>query len=60
MALCQCKPEGVDTEGSAFYRSGTQHYKSAPENLREIASQLGVAHILEGSVQISLTPQSVT
>src|SRR5947207_2140989 len=31
--------------------TSTQHYKSAPENLREIASQLGVAHILEGSVQ---------
>src|SRR5438094_2775922 len=34
-------------------RSSTQHYKSAPENLREIAKQLGVAHILEGSVQKS-------
>src|SRR5437762_10257758 len=34
-------------------RTSTQHYKSAPENLREIASQLGVAHILEGSVQRS-------
>src|SRR6202023_3583624 len=32
-------------------RTSTQHYKSAPENLREIASQLGVAHIVEGSVQ---------
>src|SRR6266850_225359 len=32
-------------------RTSTQHYKSAPENLREIAKQLGVAHILEGSVQ---------
>src|SRR5207247_5566830 len=31
----------------------TQRYKSAPENLREIATQLGVAHILEGSVQKS-------
>src|SRR5437762_6308101 len=31
--------------------TSTQHYKSAPENLREIASPLGVAHILEGSVQ---------
>src|SRR5207237_9587483 len=29
------------------------HYKSAPENLSEIARQLGVAHILEGSVQKS-------
>jgi TolB-like protein/Flp pilus assembly protein TadD len=34
-------------------RTSTQHYKSAPANLREIASQLGVAHILEGSVQKS-------
>jgi TolB-like protein/predicted Zn-dependent protease len=32
-------------------RSSTQHYKSAPENLSEIAKQLGVANILEGSVQ---------
>src|SRR5213075_2619634 len=34
-------------------RTSTQHYKSTPENLREIAQQLGVAHILEGSVQKS-------
>src|SRR5438093_10551859 len=34
-------------------RTSTQHYKSAPENLPEIATQLGVAHILEGSVQKS-------
>ena len=34
-------------------RTSTQHYKSTPENLREIAKQLGVAHILEGSVQRS-------
>jgi TolB-like protein/class 3 adenylate cyclase/Tfp pilus assembly protein PilF len=34
-------------------RTSTQHYKSAPENLPEIARQLGVAHILEGSVQRS-------
>src|SRR5262249_11252216 len=34
-------------------RTSTQHYKSAPENLLEIARQLGVAHILEGSVQKS-------
>src|SRR6266699_293274 len=32
-------------------RASTQHYKSAPENLPEIARQLGVAHILKGSVQ---------
>jgi TolB-like protein len=34
-------------------RSSTQNYKSAPKNVREIAKQLGVAHILEGSVQKS-------
>jgi len=32
-------------------RTSTQHYKSAPENLPEIARQLGVAYVLEGSVQ---------
>jgi serine/threonine protein kinase/Flp pilus assembly protein TadD len=34
-------------------RTSTQQYKSAPENLRDIARQLGVAHVLEGSVQKS-------
>ena len=34
-------------------RTSTQHYKSTPQNLREIAKQLGVAHIVEGSVQKS-------
>jgi TolB-like protein/class 3 adenylate cyclase len=34
-------------------RTSTQRYKSAPENLPEIARQLGVANILEGSVQKS-------
>ncbi len=34
-------------------RTSTQHYRSAPENLPAIARQLGVAHILEGSVQKS-------
>src|SRR5216117_4392895 len=34
-------------------RTSTQHYKSAPKNLPEIAKQLGVAHIVEGSVQKS-------
>jgi TolB-like protein/class 3 adenylate cyclase/Tfp pilus assembly protein PilF len=34
-------------------RTSTQHYKSAPEKVSEIARQLGVAHILEGSVQKS-------
>jgi TolB-like protein/class 3 adenylate cyclase/Tfp pilus assembly protein PilF len=33
--------------------TSTLHYKSAPENLPEIAKQLGVAHILEGNVQKS-------
>src|SRR5215467_5785614 len=32
-------------------RTSTQKYNSAPENLREIGRQLGVAHFLEGSVQ---------
>ena len=34
-------------------RTSTQQYKSAQENLPGIAKQLGVAHILEGSVQKS-------
>src|SRR5256885_3073012 len=41
----------ADLEGIS--RTSTQHYKSAPENLAEIGKQLGVAHILEGSVQRS-------
>jgi TolB-like protein/class 3 adenylate cyclase len=32
-------------------RSSTQKYKSAPDNLREVGQQLGVANLLEGSVQ---------
>jgi serine/threonine protein kinase/Tfp pilus assembly protein PilF len=32
-------------------RTSTQHYHSKPSNLAEIAKQLGVANILEGSVQ---------
>lgn len=32
-------------------RTSTQHFKSSPGNLPQIARQLGVAHILEGSVQ---------
>jgi TolB-like protein len=32
-------------------RTSTQHFKSSPEDLPEIAEQLGVANILEGSVQ---------
>src|ERR1700736_1651802 len=34
-------------------RTSTQHFKSTPENLPQIAKQLGVANILEGSVQKS-------
>jgi TolB-like protein/class 3 adenylate cyclase/TolA-binding protein len=32
-------------------RTSTQRYKSAPDNLREVGRQLGVANLLEGSVQ---------
>jgi TolB-like protein/Tfp pilus assembly protein PilF len=32
-------------------RSSTQQYQSKPRNLRDIAKQLGVANVLEGSVQ---------
>ena len=32
-------------------RTSTQRFKSAPSDLREIAKQLGVMHIVEGSVQ---------
>jgi TolB-like protein/Flp pilus assembly protein TadD/predicted Ser/Thr protein kinase len=32
-------------------RTSTQHYQSKPDDLGEIAKQLGVANILEGSVQ---------
>src|SRR5439155_2852723 len=32
-------------------RTSTSHYASSPRNLTEIARQLGVANILEGSVQ---------
>jgi len=34
-------------------RTSTEKYKSAPDNLREIAKQLGVGNVLEGSVQKS-------
>src|SRR6266542_2917543 len=34
-------------------RTSTQNYTSAPKNLPEIAKQLGVAHVLEGSIQKS-------
>jgi TolB-like protein/Tfp pilus assembly protein PilF len=32
-------------------RTSTQHYASSPDNLPQIAKELGVANILEGSVQ---------
>ena len=38
-------------------RTSTQHFKSAPENLPEIAKQLGVTNILEGSVQKAAADQ---
>ncbi|HWY41378.1 MAG TPA: protein kinase [Chthoniobacterales bacterium] len=34
-------------------RTSTQNYRTRPKNVPEIARQLGVAHILEGSVQKS-------
>jgi TolB-like protein len=34
-------------------RTSTQHYKSAPENLPQIARELRVSNVLEGSVQRS-------
>ena len=39
------------SELKVISRTSTQQYQSRPGNLREIAQQLGVAHILEGSVQ---------
>jgi len=41
-------------------RTSTQKYKSAPDNLREIAHQLGVSNILEGSVQKAADKVRVT
>ncbi len=41
-------------------RTSAQKYKSAPDNLREIAKQLGVANILEGSVQRAADQVRVT
>ena len=34
-------------------RTSTQRYKSSPKNLPDISRQLGVAHVLEGSLQKS-------
>src|SRR5438132_1213700 len=42
---------GKNADLKVISRTSTQQYKSTPENLREIAKQLGVAHIVEGSVQ---------
>jgi TolB-like protein/tetratricopeptide (TPR) repeat protein len=39
------------TDLKVISRTSTQKYKSAPTNLREIAQQLGVHNVLEGSVQ---------
>ena len=41
-------------------RTSTQHYQNKPRNLREIAKQLGVASILEGSVQKAADQVRVT
>jgi len=41
-------------------RTSTQRFKSAPNDLREIAKQLGVANILEGSVQKSSDQVRIT
>jgi len=41
-------------------RTSTQKYKSAPDNLRDIAKQLGVLNILEGSVQRAADQVRVT
>ena len=41
-------------------RTSTQHYQNKPRNLREIAKQLGVANILEGSVQKAADQVRVT
>jgi TolB-like protein len=41
-------------------RTSTQRYQSKPGNLAEIAKQLGVANILEGSVQKATDQVRVT
>jgi TolB-like protein len=41
-------------------RTSTQRYKSSPDNLREIAKQLGVANVLEGTVQKAADQVRVT
>lgn len=39
------------TDLRVISRTSSQQYTSAPNNLREVGKQLGVAHLLEGSVQ---------
>jgi TolB-like protein len=39
------------TDLKVISRTSTQRFKSSPDNLREVAKQLGVTNILEGSVQ---------
>jgi TolB-like protein/Tfp pilus assembly protein PilF len=39
------------TDLKVISRTSTRQYGTAPENLKEIGKQLGVAHLLEGSVQ---------
>src|SRR6266480_1982124 len=58
--LYEFTPEGIvrtedvdPVQARSVQRTTTQHYKSAPENLPEIARQLGIALILEGRVQKS-------
>ena len=46
-------PPGKDCDLKVISRTSTQQYKSKPGKPSEIARQLGVAHILEGSVQKS-------
>jgi TolB-like protein/Flp pilus assembly protein TadD len=39
------------TDLKVISRTSTQHFKSTPDNLPQIARQLGVTNILEGSIQ---------
>ncbi|MFL6583636.1 MAG: tetratricopeptide repeat protein [Chthoniobacterales bacterium] len=48
------------TDLKVISRTSTQKYRSTPSNLREIAQQLGVANILEGSVQHAADKVRVT
>src|SRR5204862_5037860 len=40
-------------DSKVISRTSTQHYKTVPANVPDIAKQLGVADVLEGSVQKS-------